>query len=98
MHWLSSVSFTLDGRTWLELGIRAIIGNYDIYQSYYLSTDGILDSHIFSRGLQCNADPPTILIGVFDFRKLTARTIRSGETAGGWQTYATEFDVALTPR
>ncbi|MEZ4679481.1 MAG: hypothetical protein R2932_35215 [Caldilineaceae bacterium] len=59
--------FTLDGRTWLELGIRAIIGNYDIYQSYYLSTDGILDSHIFSRGLQCNADHTHYPYWRFDF-------------------------------
>jgi CARDB len=45
--------FTLDGRQWYEIGIRDQIGNYDIYQVYYLSDDGILDAHIFSKGLQC---------------------------------------------
>ncbi len=45
--------FTLDGRLWYEIGIRDQIGNYDIYQVYYLSSDGILDAHIYGKGLQC---------------------------------------------
>ncbi len=48
--------FTQSGRQWLELGIQDTIGNYVIYQSWYLSADGILDGHIFSKGLQCNID------------------------------------------
>ena len=45
--------FTLNGQQWYEIGIRDVIGNYDIYQVYYFSTDGILDAHIYSKGLQC---------------------------------------------
>ncbi len=45
--------FTLNGRRWYEIGIRDEIGSYDIYQVYYLSSDGILDAHIYSKGLQC---------------------------------------------
>lgn len=45
--------FTLDGRQWYEIGIRDQIGSYDIYQVYYLSNDGLLDAHIYSKGLQC---------------------------------------------
>ena len=45
--------FTLNGQQWYEIGIRDQIGNYDLYQVYYFSTDGILDAHIYSKGLQC---------------------------------------------
>ncbi len=86
--------FTLDGRIWLELGIRAIIGNYDIYQSYYLSSDGILDSHIFSKGLQCNVDHTHYPYWRFDFDLDGANNQIRRETAAGWQVYTNEFDVA----
>lgn len=45
--------FTLNGQQWNEIGVRAQIGNYDIYQAYYLGADGTLDAHIYSKGLQC---------------------------------------------
>lgn len=48
--------FTLGGRQWYEIGIRGQIGSYDIYQVYYLGSDGTLDAHIYSKGLQCLAD------------------------------------------
>lgn len=48
--------FTLDGRQWYEIGIRDQIGNYDLYQVFYLSADGIFDAHIYSKGLQCVVD------------------------------------------
>lgn len=48
--------FTLDGKLWYEIGIRDEIGDYDMYQVYYLSADGTLDGHIYSRGLQCIVD------------------------------------------
>ncbi len=86
--------FTLNGHTWLELGIRAIIGNYDIYQSYYLSADGMLDSHIFSKGLQCNVDHTHYPYWRFDFDLDGANNQIRRETAVGWQVYTNEFDVA----
>ena len=48
--------FTVNGRQWYEVGMRDIIGNYDIYQAYYLSADGTLDAHVYSKGLQCVAN------------------------------------------
>ncbi len=48
--------FSLNGRQWYEIGIRDQIGSYDIYQVYYLSNDGIIDAHIYSKGLQCVVD------------------------------------------
>lgn len=86
--------FTLNGRQWLELGIRAVIGNYDIYQSYYLSPDGILDSHIFSRGLQCNTDHTHYPYWRFDFDVDGPNNQIQRETGTGIIPYTTEFDVA----
>lgn len=86
--------FTLNGRQWMELGIRAIIGNYDIYQSYYISPDGILDSHIFSRGLQCNTNHTHYPYWRFDFDVDGSNNQIERETATGIIPYTTEFDVS----
>ena len=88
--------FTLNNRRWLELGIRAVIGNYDIYQSYYLSQDGILNAHIFSRGLQCNTSHIHYPYWRFDFELDGANNTIRRQTASGWQSNATEFDAAAT--
>ncbi len=45
--------FTLNGQQWYEIGIRDLIGAYDMYQVFYLSANGILDAHIYAKGLQC---------------------------------------------
>lgn len=50
---LAQREFTLGGQQWYEIGIRDKIGSYDIYQVYYLSADGMIDAHIYSKGLQC---------------------------------------------
>jgi hypothetical protein len=50
---LAQREFTVGGKVWYEIGIRDQIGNYDLYQVYYLSADGTLDAHIYSKGLQC---------------------------------------------
>jgi hypothetical protein len=49
-------SYTSGGRTWLEVGVEAQIGQYDLYQVWYLSQDGWFGAHLFSKGLQCNID------------------------------------------
>jgi hypothetical protein len=53
---LAQREFTLNGKLWYEIGIRDFIGDYDMYQVYYLSADGTIDAHIYSRGLECNVD------------------------------------------
>ncbi len=53
---LAQREFTLAGKLWYEIGIRDEIGEYDMYQVYYLSADGTIDAHIFSRGLECVID------------------------------------------
>lgn len=89
--------FTLNGRQWYEIGIRDMIGNYDIYQVYYLSTDGILDAHVYSKGLQCVVNHvhwPNWRID-FDVKDAANDQIQQN-TAAGYVTKATEFDAKAT--
>ncbi len=59
--------FTQDGERWLEIAIEDHIGAYVIYQSYYLSESGVLDAHMFSKGLQCNIYHEHLPFWRFDF-------------------------------
>lgn len=49
-------SFSSSGKNWLELGVLAKIGQYQIYQAWYFSHDGQIDVRMWGRGLQCNVD------------------------------------------
>lgn len=60
-------TFVEDGANWLELSVEATIGAYVIYQSYYFSDDGRLDTHMFSKGLQCNFFHEHLPFFRFDF-------------------------------
>lgn len=89
--------FNLDGRTWLELGIQDTIGNYVIYQVWYISSDGIIDVHIFSKGLQCNVNHihyPYWRMD-FDLAGETGDQLRR-LTNNGWQADALEFNANAT--
>ncbi len=85
--------FTLGGRQWYEIGIRDQIGNYDIYQVYYLSGDGTLDAHIYSKGLQCLVDHVHYPSWRIDFDvDGSANDLIERSTGAGFQIDATEFD------
>ena len=89
--------FTLNGRHWYEIGIRDVIGNYDLYQVYYLSADGILDAHVYSKGLQCVIDHvhyPNWRID-FDIQGGSNDQILQN-TASGYQVKPTEFNAKVT--
>jgi subtilisin-like proprotein convertase family protein len=89
--------FTLNGRQWYEIGIRDQIGNYDIYQVYYLSTDGLLDAHVYSKGLQCVEDHvhyPNWRID-FDIETFANDWIQL-DTGAGYATKPTEFNANAT--
>ena len=89
--------FILNGRQWYEIGIRDQIGNYDIYQVYYLSSDGILDAHIYSKGLQCVVDHvhyPNWRID-FDIQDAGNDLIQQN-TGGGYATKLSEFNAKAT--
>ncbi len=64
---LCSRTYTQNGNEFLELGINAKIGEYEIYQSYIFSNNGFFDSLIFSRGLQCITDHRHHAQWIFDF-------------------------------
>ncbi|MGH7146639.1 MAG: fibronectin type III domain-containing protein, partial [Nitrospiraceae bacterium] len=89
--------FTLNGRQWYEIGIRPQVGNYDMYQVYYLSADGIMDAHIFSKGLACvvnHVHYPNWRID-FDINDPSNDQIQLN-TAAGYQTKLNEFDANAT--
>ena len=46
-------SYTLGGHEWLEVGIMEQIGGYEIYQAWYLSDDGQIQPHLWSRRYHC---------------------------------------------
>ena len=89
--------FTLNGRQWYEIGIRDQIGNYDIYQVYYLSTDGLLDAHVYSKGLQCVVDHVHYPNWRIDFDIETYANDRIQlNTGSGYVTKSTEFNAEAT--
>lgn len=60
-------TYKQDGNAYLELGVSARLGEYDIYQSYIFSPQGFFDSYVFSRGLQCEADHRHHAHWLYDF-------------------------------
>ena len=87
-------TFIQNGQTWLELGIQDTIGNYVIYQVWYLSEDGVMDAHLFSKGLQCNFVHIHYPYWRLDFDLGGGKNdqIRM-YTDTGWQTYTREFNA-----
>lgn len=89
--------FTQSGRNWLEIGIQDTIGNYVIYQAWYLSADGIMDGHIFSKGLQCNVDHVHYPYWRMDFDVAGEQNDQIRRFVdGNWQIVATEFGDNVT--
>ncbi len=60
-------TFEKDGEAFLELGVNAKLGEYEIYQSYVFSDRGYVDALVFSRGLQCAEDHTHHAHWRFDF-------------------------------
>lgn len=94
---LAQREFTLGDRQWYEIGIRDQIGAYDLYQTFYLSTDGVLDAHVYGKGLQCVRDHvhyPSWRIDV----ALDGDTANVIERSNGgvFEAMNTEFNAAAT--
>ena len=91
---LAQREFTLNGKQWYEIGIRDQIGNYDMYQVYYLSADGTIDAHIFSKGLQCVVNHVHYPDWRIDFDLDGTSNDQILRDAGaGFQVLATEFNA-----
>lgn len=59
--------FTQNGERFLEVGGNWQIAEYQIYQAYYFSENGYIDSRVYSRGLQCTTDHRHHAHWMFDF-------------------------------
>lgn len=64
---LCARSYDQGDNRFLELGVNAKLGEYEIYQSFVFSADGYFDSYVFSRGLQCDANHRHHAHWMFDF-------------------------------
>ncbi len=86
--------FLVSGQAWYELGVVAKLGNYEIYQVWYLREDGVLDAHLFSKGLQCNANHVQYPYWRFDvdLAGSTYDQIRYMQ-GGAWHVLTNETDV-----
>jgi subtilisin-like proprotein convertase family protein len=94
---LAQRQFTLNGQEWYEIGIRDQIGSYDIYQVYYLSADGTIDAHIYSKGLQCVTNHIHYPNWRIDFDLDGAASDQIQRDAGaGFETMTQEFNAAAT--
>jgi hypothetical protein len=49
-------SYSVGGTDWLELGVYARIGEYHLYQAWYLSKEGQIQALVQSKGLSCKID------------------------------------------
>ncbi|MGB1252657.1 MAG: putative Ig domain-containing protein, partial [Candidatus Promineifilaceae bacterium] len=89
--------FTVGGEQWYEIGNRQFIGDYDIYQVWYFNSEGVIDAHLFSRGLQCNTFHVHYPHWRFDFDIAGASNDQIlRQTTTGLIPYTTEFDVQAT--
>lgn len=86
--------FSQNGVAWFELGTRALIGIYDIYQVWYISENGEVNAHIFSRGLECKVFHEHYPMWMFDFDidgPAGDRILRQ-QASGAFETKVNEFE------
>ncbi len=95
-----------DDVEWLELGVYARIGEYHIYQAWYISRDGEIHPVVHSRGLSCNTDHVHHPYWRFDFdidgngQDQVFRYDVGGKDEGwgaGWHKYTNEVNDTKVP-
>ena len=55
-EYVAIYEFLVNGVRWLEMGVYARIGAYHIYQAWFLNEEGIVQPHVWSKGLTINMD------------------------------------------
>lgn len=55
-EYVAIYEFLVNSVRWLELGVYARIGAYHIYQAWFLNEEGIIQPHVWSKGLTINMD------------------------------------------
>lgn len=99
---LCTATHTLDGIQWMEVGAYAKIGQYHLYQAWYLSEDGRLYPSVQSWNLSCNTDHDHHAYWRLDFDIagpdhdqvfVWDRSVTEDKGWGpGWRKYLTEVD------
>lgn len=100
---LCRATHTIQGHQWLEVGVYARIGQYRLYQAWYLSEDGRLYPSVQSWNLSCNTDHDhhaywrlDFDIGGPDHDQVFVWDKHVSEDEGwgpGWQKYQIEIDA-----
>lgn len=97
VEWAGNVNIvnreiTINGERWREIGIQDTIGAYVMYQVWYLSENGVIDGHIFAKGLQCNITHLHYPYWRMDFDLAGGGNDQVRRFINGsWQTMTTEF-------
>ncbi len=95
-------SYFSNGVQWLEIGAFGEIGEYDLYQAWYLSQDGQLNVSVQSGGLSCHTDHDHHAYWRFDFAvkdKANDQVFVHDPAApdsgwgAGWTKYTQELDT-----
>lgn len=99
-------SFTSGGREWLELGVLAQLGQYRMYQVWYLSADGYIQPYFSSKGLHHPNDHTHHVYWRYDFdiggaagdQLFVYDNNRPDEGWGaGWRLHETEYNELKSP-
>jgi protocatechuate 3,4-dioxygenase beta subunit len=89
--------FTQNGVRWRSIGLTDQIGSYTITMMYYLSENGELDAHMFSKGLQCNIRHDHVPFWRMDFDVAGPANDQVRRDSGnGFITSTTEFSLPAT--
>ena len=97
VEWADNVTIVdreimVNGERWREIGIQDKIGAYIMYQVWYISENGVIDGHIFAKGLQCNVTHLHYPYWRMDFDIAGSDNDQVRRfTNSGWQTMTTEF-------
>jgi hypothetical protein len=100
------LTFSFEGRDWLEISVRALIGQYDMFQIWFLSSEGHFQARLFARGLQCQIDHGHHAYWRFDFDLdgsegdeafLHQAGFPDVGYGPGWFRYSNEFDSRWNP-
>lgn len=99
---LCQAEHTIQGVKWLELGVYAKIGQYHLYQAWYLSEDGRLYPSVQSWNLSCNTDHEHHAYWRLDFDiggsdqdqvfVLDRNSVEDNGWGPGWEKYLVEED------
>jgi hypothetical protein len=99
-------TYSYEGRDWLDISVRALIGQYDMIQMWFLSSEGHYQARLLARGLQCQIDHGHHVYWRLDFDLdgsggdeafLHQASFPDVGYGPGWYRYSNEFDSRWNP-